>query len=214
MGYRNYIGIAKKSEVEELMTCQTNEDRARVYSKYGWDFEKFDDGDYFPVYKLNYREEYEFGKYVNMGDAFYGTLKEIFPKESPLYDHDCEFLVGDENTILEAIERYRTYIRDYFENLLKTEPDDDNIADMYDYNKLSDTEKDRWHYNILLNAVKNKADEWSDRYCLGWGVKPYNLNKDYSTIVSSWKYEYTIFELVRIYKSFDPETEVVVYFGY
>ena len=33
-------------------------------------------------------------------------------------------------------------------------------------------------------------------------------------LVSSWKYEYEVFELVRIYKTFDWKRNVMIYYGY
>ncbi len=50
------------------------------------------------------------------------------------------------------------------------------------------------------------AREWRKEY------PPYSLNDD-SEMVTSWKYEYAIFELVRIYREFDWENDVLIYSG-
>jgi hypothetical protein len=42
---------------------------------------------------------------------------------------------------------------------------------------------------------------------------PYNLEKK-DNITTSWKYEYSIFELVYIYKKFDWENDLLIYYGY
>ena len=44
-------------------------------------------------------------------------------------------------------------------------------------------------------------------------MKPYDLDDDTDCIVNSWKYEYVIFELVRIYKTFDWKNDVLLYVG-
>jgi hypothetical protein len=49
------------------------------------------------------------------------------------------------------------------------------------------------------------AREWSSH------LTPYSLDGD--EMVSSWKYEYVIFELVRIYREFDWENDVLIYTG-
>ena len=48
--------------------------------------------------------------------------------------------------------------------------------------------------------------EWLD-------MLPYNLTKG-DEITTAWKYEYNVFELVRIYKSFDWKKNVMVFYGY
>jgi len=53
---------------------------------------------------------------------------------------------------------------------------------------------------------KNKITEWVT-------LNPYNLDLDNDTIVDSWKYEYAIFELVRIYKTFDWKNYLLIYSG-
>lgn len=44
--------------------------------------------------------------------------------------------------------------------------------------------------------------------------KPYNLDIGVDKIVETTRYEYAIFELVRIYKTFDWENDVMVFYGY
>jgi hypothetical protein len=44
-------------------------------------------------------------------------------------------------------------------------------------------------------------------------LTPYNLENG-SEVTVSWKYEYTIFELVNIYKNFDWKNKIMIYYGY
>lgn len=58
----------------------------------------------------------------------------------------------------------------------------------------------------MIEHIRSMRTEWT---CL----TPYNL-KNGDNITTSWKYEYAIFELVRIYKSFDWKRNVMIYYGY
>lgn len=220
MGYRTYLGIMKKDQLNEILACQTEEDLLSVYQKNGWGAEKDEyDGKthyYFPVSRLGYRATFEFGKYADLGEDFDSKRHEIFSKEHPLFKYfdGNDFWYGGEDLFLAAIENYRCKVRDYFNGLLKKEPSKEDSYDYFKYNHLSDSEKEQWQYNRVMMALCDKAYEWSDEKCNGWELLPYNLNKDNKAIISSWLYEYEIFELVRIYKTFDPETEVLIYYGW
>ena len=48
-------------------------------------------------------------------------------------------------------------------------------------------------------------------WCGGWN--PFDLTEG-DAITTSWKYEYGIFEMIRIYKSFDWKKNVMIYYGY
>jgi hypothetical protein len=54
--------------------------------------------------------------------------------------------------------------------------------------------------------------EWG-LFCYFKGGTPYDAS-DNPRLVSSWKYEYEIFELVRIYKTFDFKKNVLIYYGH
>jgi len=66
--------------------------------------------------------------------------------------------------------------------------------------------KDRQDTVVHLSSL---IREWEGKYTL-----PYNLDEDKDEIVSSWKYEYSVFELVRIFKTFDWENNKMVWYGW
>ena len=219
MGYRTYLGIIKKTQLEDLLSCKTCGDLCDVYKKYNWDYScEEEDGNawwYFPVYGLDYRAKFEFGKYASLGDEFDNELHEIFPEDHPLHSkfEEHDFWYGDEKLFLAAIENYRHKVRDYFEDLLKESPKEDSW-ESYEYRILSDKEKANWRNQRILTEIADKAREWGDEKCLQWKLFPYNLNKENDHIVESWLYEYEVFELVRLYKTFDQETEALIYYGF
>lgn len=109
---------------------------------------------------------------------------EFFTKFS---DSDCEFSVATKELFLAIIEDYRLNTLNWYTSQLD-EP-----------------------YEKLIENNKRMISEWG-----GDGLKmtPYDLSNNSDNIVSSWKYEYAVFELVRLFKSFDWENDVLIYNGY
>lgn len=62
--------------------------------------------------------------------------------------------------------------------------------------------------NSLVSHVKEILDEWENPF----NLKPYSLSGE--EMVTSWKYEYAIFELVRIYRSIDWDKQYVTITGW
>lgn len=63
----------------------------------------------------------------------------------------------------------------------------------------------------IKNHLRGKAEEWSGKY-----IRPYYLDEDNTDgeIVSSWKIEYAIFNLVYIYRTFDWKNDYLIYSGW
>lgn len=66
---------------------------------------------------------------------------------------------------------------------------------------------ENYEYEELKKEIHSKWIEWAL-------VSPFDLNINNPKIVSSWKYEYAVFELVRIYKTFDWENNILIYSGH
>lgn len=58
----------------------------------------------------------------------------------------------------------------------------------------------------LLRSLESKKEIWKD------DIKPYNL-KDQDTLTDSWKYEYAIFQLVYIHKTFNFKKNLLIIYG-
>lgn len=63
----------------------------------------------------------------------------------------------------------------------------------------------------LFMEFCGKVSEWEGKY-----LKPYWLDEDSTDgfISRSWKYEYAIFNLVYIYRSFDFENDFLIFSGW
>jgi len=77
-----------------------------------------------------------------------------------------------------------------------------------------ETHKDYIQYTQMLSNLDRKIDEWggSEREMFQ-DMRPYNLNPRLKDVVSSWLYEYAIFNLVKEYREFDWENDLLVYVG-
>ena len=126
---------------------------------------------------------YELGKYVEF------TTDEI----SEFYSFDCleecesEFHILTKKGLQHLIEWYAEGIGKYYDKLAEG------------------TEKE------LKAHVLGMKMEWVD--ALKYGGRPYYLDQEHTDgeIVSSWKSEYAIFNLVYIYRTFNWENDFLIY---
>ena len=69
------------------------------------------------------------------------------------------------------------------------------------------------HYESLETSTHTDLTNYARNMAMEWRINPFNLKLDEKEIVSSWKFEYSVFELVRIYKDFDWENDILIYMG-
>jgi len=199
MGYRNYIASLPKDEYENIKDF--TEEELQEYKS-----EPMDDYPSVGVYDLAPKKLIELGKYV---DRFPEELQNPFftnkkLQEDYTIDHDL-YVVGKE--FLEVvIEHYTEKVRTYYDDMLKNVMTDEKYPRIKDPDECESTDL----YKIVEH-VRNMSYEWG--YAHMDGNKPYNLELG-DSVTTSWKYEYEIFEMVRVYKSFDWENNVMVYYGY
>jgi hypothetical protein len=93
-----------------------------------------------------------------------------------------------------------------FLNSIKSEYGYEKTQYSFDFSKI--TKEEQTSLLELFEHIRSMRNEWVSCY-----LKPYDLTKG-DEITTSWKYEYGIFELVRIYKTFDWKKNVMVYYGW
>lgn len=64
-------------------------------------------------------------------------------------------------------------------------------------------------YGNLISHIYSKYQIWQGDFC-----NPYNLDEDRENIVQCNRYEYDIFELTRIYKTFNWEKKYLIFSGW
>lgn len=107
---------------------------------------------------------------------------------SEFEDEDCEFLLAKKEMFIHCIENYRQKVSNYYRGLMDK------------------TEKE------MKQHFAAKQRDWGGGVMSG--MVPYNIDEEEECLVNSWEYEYVIFELVRIFKTFDFEKNVLIYAGY
>lgn len=212
MGYRNYFFSVKKSLIKELQECKNIEEVYELYKRYGFlaNMENISEEEtyyYCPLRSLP-KQIFEFGKY-------YEAKENVSKKGAPLFINDnvAEYykeedaVYGGEEMILEAIDYLKNQIIKMYENLLNNTFN--NEYEKIKYSKIED--KKEAHYQRLLLHVKDYLNWWKPEY---GNYSAVNLDKNSPSIVTSWLYEHEIFELVKVYKEYNPEEDYILFLGW
>lgn len=190
MGYRNYIATMPKKDYNKIKNLSKDE-LYIMYNKADMD----EDEKYIGVYEFG-TTLYNFGKYVNFKYPEKSKLPFFKNKKTQhKFDSDDELYVVTKEFFEAIINSYKEKIQNYYKELVYT-------MDRKDHRNW--TEK---QIIELYEHVDSMASEWIK-------LEPFELNDNKNSITNSWKYEYSIFELVRIYKSFDWKKNVMIYYGY
>lgn len=193
MGYRHYIYEVDARLVEKIRACKTNEEYGRVCIENIPTYHGGAEYDYFPIYNLG-RELFEFGKYYENADEMYKHGDSLFGNAALREEYrDYEPIVLDKSGLLCAIEWQANRVRSIYEDLL-LEKSELNEFDT------------RTQHMRMREHIESHQRWWQ------WGAC--DLDESREHLVRSWLYEHTIFDLVRIYKSFDWENKRLVFFGY
>lgn len=199
MGYRTYIAKISKTEWEKI----TDLSKEELYKLYDEDPE---DG-WVSMNELC-NELYEFGKYSEFDDEKYYTPFFRNTETQEYYSDDHDFhIVGKEYLEL-IIKHYSEKVKSYYTNILKPFLNENGRFEI----KSLDSPESKKGAMECIEHCRSMALEWG---VSGWfeDSLPYNLEKK-DSITTSWKYEYSIFELVYIYKKFDWENDLLIYYGY
>lgn len=194
MGYRHYFYSVPKTQIAEIKRCKTNNEFCDWAEAKGYEVERYDGGKpSCPVYKIG-KEICEFGKYVDWAFRMQEKNESIFGSEAlkQRYADYTPVLCSQEDFVF-AINTYKQNIIDYYKSLLE----EDKVI------KVPIEQKCKDH-------VENKLSEWEN----GFGICPIDTDLKSETINRSWLYEYAIFELVRVYKTFDWENDALVLLGW
>jgi hypothetical protein len=211
MGYRTYIGYMPKREYNKIKSLTKQE---------LFDFYNLGPDDYKGVSEFG-PTLYEFGK----SDGFKppkGSMTPFFKKKDTqkYWSDDHDFFVVTKDFMDYVIETYKIRIQEYYREMIApfSDSNDEFIKsividyvfpkDKYSFDTTKITSEQRTGIVNIINHIRSFSNEWLSKYDL-----TYNLTKG-DEVTTSWKYEYAIFELVRIYKTFDWKRNVMLYYGY
>jgi hypothetical protein len=216
MGYRTYIGSMLKKDYNKIKSMS----REQLIEHY-----KLEDEGYIGMGVYDFGEElYEFGKYTEFNPPK-KSLKTFFKnKELNKYftaEHDFNIVTAE--FVEYVIETYKKRICDYYNNMMNPFFGVSEIYNPCDFLKSIKTNYSYPENNITFDFTKITQEEQNNLFKIIQHVRdmrtewtllePYNLKKGES-VTASWKYEYSIFELIRIYKSFDWKRKVMIFYGY
>lgn len=213
MGYRTYIGYLSKEKYQEIKDLSKGD----LLSKFG---EK-EDG-YVGPYDIC-KELYEFGKYTNFNPPD-GSMVPLFSNQElqEFYSGDNEIWLVNKDFLKYIIGTYKEKVREYLSDMVKPFLDEDGYRgnflksvktnygirdDKYEFDGSTLNKEQQNSIVNILNHIISAHTEWNM-------IVPFNLDDGKDEVTSSWKYEYSIFELVRIYKTFDWENNVMIHYGY
>lgn len=194
MGYRQYLYSFDRSLVEKIRNCKTCQDFYDLVKTEKPDAadDFFEDDLFIGLYDLG-SQLYEFGKDYENSDEMYKHGDSLFSSDELNEKYkDFQPIVIDEDGILCAIDWNRKHCVEMYEDLLR------------------EKSERKWDSRSQFERLKDHAET----YLSWWKDNPADLNKDHERLVSSWLYENEYFELVRIYKTFDWEKNVMVFMGW
>ena len=205
MGYRIRLGSFPKEKYPHY----ENETYKNICS-YLEEQSKIDKCSYSTYYPKYHTQLYEIGKYVDFKEG-----REPFYKQFDIYkEAECEFDILTKQGLKCIIQSYHDDIKEDFNKLFRcfeiSNKEEERVIKIKEELD-EDYEKP---INNIFNHLYSKKQQWDEscRFTL-----PYRLDETGQVdgnIVSSWKIEYVIFELVYIYRTFDFENNFLIYSGW
>ena len=226
MGYRTYIASMPKREYNKIKSM-TKDQLIEHYKIKREDYEIEEGYIGMGVYDFGKRL-YEFGKYTDF-EPPKGSLKTFFKNKelNKYYIEDHDFNIVTPEFLAYIIDSYKQRVADYYNDMItpffgkqdsfqdrakptnflnsvQTEYGYPNSKHVFDFSLITQDEQNAlWK---VIDHVRTMRTEWT-------AMTPYDLTSG-DEVTTSWKYEYVIFELVRIYKTFDWKRNVMIYYGY
>ena len=205
MGYRNYFAIAEKEKVDEFLKL-SEEDRVRFSWKKDLDKEEVD-----RFVKINYINSFVFKHEMNgeeiheCGKYFDGkTAEKIKEGSVDLSNDDEEINVKlKPEALLVCAEHYKQNTIKWWRNIITS-------MDMTD----EEIKEDWKNYPESRPNIKERL-EWHVRELEGNYIDILDTKPEHKyRITTSCSYEYTMFELVHLYKTIDWNKYYLIWLGY
>lgn len=195
MGYSQYLYAIPKNQVARIQSCKSNKDWIDFAERYGYMYDA--DTEWLAPYEVGI-EIYELGNDLDIVHELKKNKSCVFTSEELQHrysDYGFDLLTKDDFKAI--IEFYRQKIIEWLKDLLNPE---NNPAIPP---RLSKEE-------MQQRAIEDKLDKWIGKYA----SIPIDLDESTERVTGSWLYEYAIFELVRLYKTFDWEHNDLILMGW
>ena len=203
MSYR-FRFIKVKKEIAESCRDMTPE-QFKKYIMENVKEAEMDDDDRMPcVFDMfGQKEIFDFGSDFDEYEETMNATERFFTKDelNDWYEEYCIRLCNKE-TICVIIEGFRKKIENYFRK----------IAEGPEHKKKGYFEQKIDEWSKFTDNVDNRYTPEQAEH-INRTYYPYNLNDD-NRIVNSWLYEYEVFELVFILKTFDWDNYSLLFYGW
>jgi len=224
MGYRTYIGSISKKEYNKIKSLTKQE----MYDYYNLKLDEDGSEPYKGVYEFS-KELFCFGKYTDFKPPK-TSMKPFFTKKE-LRDKYAEgnFKIVTPEFLSYLIQNYTNKVQEFyaymitplfgtddkpcaFLNTIQTDYGVNKNIYTFDFSNI--TKQEQTALFNMVEHIRSMGKEWGVGTFLK-GHLPYDLrDTKRQEITTSWKFEYEIFELVRIYKTFDWKKNVMTYYGW
>lgn len=215
MGYSEYLVRIKKDTIDEIKNYTYDELLSLIKEKQGDVDLLFDDSIYLPdLFKvLNGKQLYDFGKDFDV-DFINSVIKEpLFNREDTMEAfNDYKPRIIKDDGILQFIYYYEEKVKRY-NDLLLTKPEmygdyEENPSEPEPLN-IRDLDAIMQNEFIVKRIIKDfisRKRSWNNGSVL-------NKHKDHESLTYSSLYEYSVFDLLNIYKESDNEQYYYIFYS-
>lgn len=192
MWYRLYLAKMPRKEYNEMLKLPYDE----FTKKYAVDK---DDPSYVSIHDFT-TQIFELGKYVDHSELMDKVVFEDDKINRKFSEYS--FHIASKEVLKAIAEEYHDNVVTYYKNLLAGETEFKlfGMTIEWTYNKTPEA-----RIEDIEKALKDKIYDYLHRQVVNFGEWP---------ITNSWSYEYNVFELARLYREFDEENYVLLYYGY
>lgn len=207
MGYRHYMCVVERKRIDEIRNLSSPELEKYAASQGIYDEDDEDCG--FSEYSFlmalcRGNEFHEFGKYYENAENVYTLGTPLFSdKETQSRFDDFIPYVVEQDAVLCAINDYKQKVIDWYKGLLMTQEEYDASLEWFERRGLTQEQRIRAH-------LEKQLSEWENQF----GFTAINTDMKSKQIVTSWLYEYQIFELVYRMKTMDWEKNTLLFLGW
>lgn len=200
MGYRYHLYKVPKDFVKETQCCETLEQFREVYFKY------LPESKHEMSISENTYSLYEIGQNLlccedgNFCDEMHlhgDTLFKSLELRKRFMEDDC-IILDDKDGLKAAIEFCRTQVIEWYEDLLREKSENSwNTSSQIDRMK-----------SFVTQALNRWRSEWVPEY------RPYNLGVNTPKLNHHECWEFVLWDLVQVYKSFDWDNYSIMFMGW
>lgn len=186
MSYRYHLCAYDKNLIHAINKCCGIEDFNQLINKF------FPNAEY-TCDHMSDTAIFEIGGALPSADSIIKKYLNLNPLPNKWIDDDYEFVILGKEGLVDIIEAYRITVSEYYRELF------------------ANGNPNKQQLNEILFFLSERFERWDNPVVPD--LKPYDLS-DRPNIVSAWDYEYQIWDLVRIYKTFDWDNKVLVLTGW